>query len=856
MAEKLGTSVLDLKTDATGLVRGLREGKRGAEDLERTFRRVGEAAMRLGRTLSLSITVPLTAAATAFVVLADKQIQAEAALTNAIRATGREAEISVDALKDFTSELQNVTTFGDEAQLSALALTQQLANLDQAGLQAVLPGMLDFSAAMGVDLQTAASLFGKTLGSSTNALTRYGIELDTAASPTEKLAQLTKALEERFGGAAEAAAAAGLGPFRQMKNAAGDLAEQFGTILLPAVNKVVDVFRGLIDWLSAMDENTKRIILTLGGLAAVLGPVALGIGLVSKAMAAMAVPPAGTIFLVVTAVALLVTGLITLGSRLRGVRGDTDDLKQALRELSRVEQAGLNITFLTQQMTTAQANLELQERLLTLAQERQMLAEEQAQGAGTLSIAATALRRANTALEAQTGLTVLARRRMRQYGEQLKEANAILEETVPAVDDLGAAVRETTEKWRTWQGLMKAGGSDDPFKFITEGSEEAATGLSTLQLQFQVIFTPVNALFNSLVETGGALRSLGAEDLGPLVFLASTFDGIGIAAINLMNGGLTPLEIGLGRVGLVMALLMDDLENGTAVIETMNDAFEDLKAIKQTIIEYKKLNFEIFTLNEGLEKLARKLDAVGGGGDRTPQGPGAFGNPLQPNAGGFNPETAEAFNAALMSAIPELAMLTTTAGLLNLLFIGFTNVVGDLIAGPLATLIGVIVKVGEIFGTFLTPVITLVTDVMMILAGGFVWFYNKVLLKIGNFWIWVMKVFQGVVFVVAQGIVNSINKILELLNRIPGINIGLLTNPITPPSFTDGFLTPISLDDLTQTGFDSGATEPGGGGATFQQQRPIDITINVFDNQVFGGNIQDFAVIIRDEILDITELGL
>ena len=822
MPEVLGSAVLELKTDSTGLVRGLREGKRSAEDLQRTFRKVGEAATRLGRTLSLSITVPLTAAATAFIVLADKQIQAEAALTNAIRATGREAEISVDALKDFTSELQDVTTFGDEAQLSALALTQQLANLDQAGLQAVLPGMLDFASAMGVDLQTAASLFGKTLGSSTNALTRYGIELDTAASPTEKLAQLTLALEERFGGAAAAAAAAGLGPFRQMKNAAGDLAEEFGTLLLPAVNAVVDVFQTVIDWLSSLDDSTKRIILTMGGLAAALGPVALGIGLVSKAMAAMALPPAGTVLLVITAIALLVLGLVTLAERLKGARRGTDELKEALRELSLTEQASFNVTFLEGQIALAEARVEASEAALEAMRAQREELQKQAEGARILDPVVIQLRRANEEFDRQSGLVDIARASLDGLNEKLAESQAVLEGTIPPVGDLGDEIREASEKWQRWQELMKAGGSDDPFKFIVEGSADAESGLTTLDLQFGNVFIASNLLFASIVLNGEALGKLG---MAITTFSDDQAPGLTTA--------LTTLELQFGNVFIASNLLFQSLiDNGEAL---------------------KSLGEEITDFGDVVDRVTRALPGQVTGGP-----PGPIAGPFQPtpNAGGIDPGVAIAFTDALMSAIPELATLASVAGVLGLLFEGFTNVVGDLIAGPLATLIGAVVMVGEIFGTLLAPVIQLVTDVMMFLAAGFVWFYNNVLLKIGNVIIGIFKLVITVAFVFAQAIVDITNVIIGLLNRIPGVDIDLRTNPITQPNFTTGWLKPIKIDDLTDLGGGDDDDDTGGAGATFRQQRPIDITINVFDNQVFGGNLQDFAIMLRNEILDITELGL
>lgn len=250
-----------------------------------------KSAEKIGKNLTKFVTLPLAAAATGFLYLADQQAQAEAALTNAIKATGKEASISVPNLKRLASEMQNLTTFGDEAQLTALALTQQLANLDEDGLKAVLPGMLDFATAMGVDLQSAASLVGKTLGSSTNALARYGIELDTTASPTEKLAQLTEQLEAKFGGAAATAAAAGLGPLKQLKNSIGDLGESFGMLLLPAVTNIIAAIRGLVDRLSALSEEQMKTILIVGALAAAIGPLILVVTKLSAAVSFLAANP-------------------------------------------------------------------------------------------------------------------------------------------------------------------------------------------------------------------------------------------------------------------------------------------------------------------------------------------------------------------------------------------------------------------------------------------------------------------------------------------------------------------------------------------------------------------------------------
>ena len=224
MAETLGQAVLELTTDEAKLKSGISSAEKAALRLQKQFNKIG-------KKLTTFVTLPILALSGVMVKAFGEQEEAEKRLTAAIKTTGREADISVDALKSMASELQAVTKFGDEATLSALALLQQLADLDQRGLEKITPAILDFAEAMDVDLATAATLVGKTLGSTTNALARYGIEIDPTADKQEKLIQLTEALNEKFEGTAEAVSETLLGSLTQLKNQIGDLGESFGEII-------------------------------------------------------------------------------------------------------------------------------------------------------------------------------------------------------------------------------------------------------------------------------------------------------------------------------------------------------------------------------------------------------------------------------------------------------------------------------------------------------------------------------------------------------------------------------------------------------------------------------------------------
>ena len=193
-----------------------------------------------------------------------KQEKAEARLSSAIRATGKETSISITRMKLLASSLQEVTTFGDEATLSAMAMLQQLADLTQDGLERVTPAVLDFAAAMDIDLQTAATLIGKTLGSSTNALTRYGVEVDMSGTKSEKLAAITQALNDKFGGTAVALGQTAFGAAEKLTNAMGDLKEEMGRV-------VAEGSTGFKVWLTGIVTDMTKAAQVSAALAATWG---------------------------------------------------------------------------------------------------------------------------------------------------------------------------------------------------------------------------------------------------------------------------------------------------------------------------------------------------------------------------------------------------------------------------------------------------------------------------------------------------------------------------------------------------------------------------------------------------------
>jgi len=200
------------------------------------------------------------------------QAQAENQLLVALK--GRED--AQQGLIQQAQALQKLTLFGDEETIRAQALIAAFVK-EEDQIKKVIPLVQDLAAAKGMDLAGAADLVSKTLGSSTNALSRYGIQVEGAVGSSERLESLMLGLNEAFGGQAEAAAKVGTGPLTQLKNVFGDLTEEIGGAIIELTglnDKISDLTERLSnlditkvagDFKSWKDEN-KGLSKALGGL--------------------------------------------------------------------------------------------------------------------------------------------------------------------------------------------------------------------------------------------------------------------------------------------------------------------------------------------------------------------------------------------------------------------------------------------------------------------------------------------------------------------------------------------------------------------------------------------------------------
>lgn len=191
---------------------------------------------------------------------------------------------------------------------------------------------MNVSAGTGKDLGAVSMALAKAQNGNVGALGRLGIATKDADGKTKSLHQITKDLAATYSGAAATAADTTAGKQRRLSVALSEAGETIGYKLLPAMLKLTDAATAALDWMTKHPKLMKDIAIGVGVLAAAI--VALRVEMlaasaVSKVMAvsqAMQAVAAGTateaqialntamranvIGLIVTALALLVAGLI------------------------------------------------------------------------------------------------------------------------------------------------------------------------------------------------------------------------------------------------------------------------------------------------------------------------------------------------------------------------------------------------------------------------------------------------------------------------------------------------------------------------------------------------------------------
>jgi hypothetical protein len=268
----------------------------------RSLKKFGDSMAKTGQTLAKNLTLPIVGLGALAVKSFDAQAKAVAQVEAGLKSTGEAAGFTSDELQKMASDLQTKTLFGDEVILKD-ATAQLLTFTNIAGEQFARTQVaaLNLSTRLDGDLKSASIQLGKALNdpiANLSALSRSGIQFSEEQkkvikelAETNRLAEaqtiILNELEKQYGGAAEAAAKAGLGPFQQLGNQLSDVNEQLGAIIVEGIEPLKKMLQSLADTLSGTSKETKESIVKFGALTAIIGPIIIILGKLITAFASL-----------------------------------------------------------------------------------------------------------------------------------------------------------------------------------------------------------------------------------------------------------------------------------------------------------------------------------------------------------------------------------------------------------------------------------------------------------------------------------------------------------------------------------------------------------------------------------------
>ena len=316
-------------------------GKQQALAVGNAFKTAGGKIKSAGRTITTSFSVYGAAGVYAGARLIDsyeKQALAEQKLIATYKNRMGASKAAAQSTMELASALQKQGVIGDEVALSGAQALATYAKYPST-INTILPAMNNWLAAeKGMsatqeDAEAKAKILGKALNGNVGALGRLGIKLTEAqqeilktGTEEQKAAVITDALNAKFGGMNQELANTDSGAIQQAKMTLGDMGEEIGKVLLPAVadlatwigKNLLPKIQTLISWFQ-QHPKIATFALALAGITAVLGPLIMILGsLVSMiggviSIAAVLGPVIGAVAAPVLAVVAAIAAAIAIG---------------------------------------------------------------------------------------------------------------------------------------------------------------------------------------------------------------------------------------------------------------------------------------------------------------------------------------------------------------------------------------------------------------------------------------------------------------------------------------------------------------------------------------------------------------
>lgn len=271
MASEKYNIEIELKTkldEATKTIDALKQIEEATGDLSKSVSSTATVLngflMELG-AMGTRLATQLPAAIKTTIQAFGRQEMAVQKVASAIRSQGGVVSEVLPIMQSLASEIQRITTYGDEQVLEMQSLAAAM-GITSSQMSEVVQNAIGLSSALGMDVMTATKAASAAIQGKTTALQEYIPSLIKCKSEAEKLATVQRLAAGGFEQARDRVDTLD-GKLKQAANAWGDLQEVVGEAFAPAVKNVAGLLGGLCEILTFFPTVTKALTISLTSLA-------------------------------------------------------------------------------------------------------------------------------------------------------------------------------------------------------------------------------------------------------------------------------------------------------------------------------------------------------------------------------------------------------------------------------------------------------------------------------------------------------------------------------------------------------------------------------------------------------------
>ena len=295
---------VNINDAVNGLQRVQSEAKATQNTLGQSLTKLGNSMASFGTKLTVGVSTPLIGVGGYFIKAASDSEEMQSKFDTVFKTTSKSAnkwaEEYSKAIGRSNYDIKNAISNQADLMIGMGFTEKQALSLSKKYTQLAL----DLGSFNNVNDTTALEAMTKAMFGETEMAKQLGLNLNaTTMAQSEYVKSLGKSWDQMT--QAERAEAYYQEALKQSVNAIGDaertkdsyansvkrlqgeirnLAESFGTYLLPKATEIVSKVTSLVDKFNNADEKTQKWILTLGGVAIVIPPIITAIGLLIGAI--------------------------------------------------------------------------------------------------------------------------------------------------------------------------------------------------------------------------------------------------------------------------------------------------------------------------------------------------------------------------------------------------------------------------------------------------------------------------------------------------------------------------------------------------------------------------------------------